>query len=142
MASIHRFKSIGEFHNLRGLPGPEHPLISLFNVTLPERRLMDEASSFIFDFYMIAMKRDFGAKVIYGQQEYDHTNDGVLTFTAPGQVLRVEPIDGYGPKHSGWVLLIHPDFLWNTPLGKAIRKYEFFDYSVHEALFLSEKKKQ
>ncbi len=36
-------------------------------------------------------------------------------------------------------MLIHPDFLWNTPLAKAIRQYEFFDYSVNEALFLSEK---
>jgi len=35
--------------------------------------------------------------------------------------------------------LIHPDFLWNTPLAKAIKKYEYFDYAVHEALFLSEK---
>src|SRR6202008_715187 len=38
-----------------------------------------------------------------------------------------------------WLLLVHPDFLWNTALGKTIKKYEYFDYSVHEALFLSEK---
>jgi AraC-like DNA-binding protein len=37
------------------------------------------------------------------------------------------------------MLLVHPDFLWNTPLAKTIRQYEYFDYSVHEALFLSEK---
>lgn len=37
------------------------------------------------------------------------------------------------------MLLIHPDFLWNSSLAKAIKQYEFFDYSVHEALFLSEK---
>jgi len=36
-------------------------------------------------------------------------------------------------------LLIHPDFLWNTPLANTIKHYEFFDYSVNEALFLSEK---
>jgi AraC-like DNA-binding protein len=37
------------------------------------------------------------------------------------------------------MILIHPDFLWNTPLAKTIRQFEFWDYSVHEALFLSEK---
>ena len=40
---------------------------------------------------------------------------------------------------SGWILLIHPDFIWNTSLAKNIRQYEYFDYSVNEALFLSEK---
>jgi AraC family transcriptional regulator, transcriptional activator of pobA len=42
-------------------------------------------------------------------------------------------------KRSGWMLLIHPDFLWNTSLAKTIKQYEYFDYSTHEALFLSEK---
>jgi len=37
------------------------------------------------------------------------------------------------------MLLIHPDFLWKTSLAKNIKQYEYFDYSVHEALFLSEK---
>jgi AraC family transcriptional activator of pobA len=35
--------------------------------------------------------------------------------------------------------MIHPDFLWNTSLAKNIKQYEYFDYSVNEALFLSEK---
>jgi AraC family transcriptional activator of pobA len=42
-------------------------------------------------------------------------------------------------QHTGWMLLIHPDFLWNTPLAKTIKQYEYFDYSANEALFLSEK---
>jgi AraC family transcriptional regulator, transcriptional activator of pobA len=29
--------------------------------------------------------------------------------------------------------------LWNTQLAKAIKQYEYFSYSVHEALFLSDK---
>ncbi|GAB3700766.1 hypothetical protein GCM10027592_28070 [Spirosoma flavus] len=35
--------------------------------------------------------------------------------------------------------MMHADFLWHTPLAKTIRQYDYFDYSVHEALFLSEK---
>lgn len=37
------------------------------------------------------------------------------------------------------MMLIHPDFLWGNPLAKAIKKYEFFNYAVNEALFVSEK---
>lgn len=37
------------------------------------------------------------------------------------------------------MILIHPDFLWNTPLAKNIKQYEFFSYWVNEALYLSEK---
>jgi AraC-like DNA-binding protein len=37
------------------------------------------------------------------------------------------------------MLLIHPDFFWKTTLAQKIRKYSFFDYSVNEALFLSDK---
>jgi AraC-like DNA-binding protein len=37
------------------------------------------------------------------------------------------------------MLFIHPDFLWGTSLAKNIKKYGYFDYSVNEALFLSEK---
>ena len=40
------------------------------------------------------------------------------------------------------MLLIHPDFLWNTPLARGIKQYGFFDYSVNEALFLSEKEEK
>jgi AraC family transcriptional activator of pobA len=36
-------------------------------------------------------------------------------------------------------LLIHPDYLWNTPLSKTIKQAEYFSYSVNEALHLSEK---
>lgn len=75
----------------------------------------------------------------YGQQEYDF-DEGIMYFMAPNQVLRVEPEqDTAGQERSGWILLIHPDFLWNTPLAKAMKQYAFFNYSVNEALFLSEK---
>jgi len=39
-------------------------------------------------------------------------------------------------------LLFHPDFIRNYPLGKKIREYGFFSYSVAEALYLSEKEKE
>ncbi|WP_317132458.1 helix-turn-helix domain-containing protein [Pseudobacter ginsenosidimutans] len=46
---------------------------------------------------------------------------------------------GLPPNLQGWMLFIHPDFLWNTPLAKKIKQYEYFSYSTNEALFLSDK---
>jgi AraC-like DNA-binding protein len=95
-------------------------------------------TSWVLDFYSISLKRNPAVKMKYGQQEYDF-DEGILFFMAPGQVFRVEVTDSLPIKHSGWILLIHPDFLWNTSLAKTIRQCDYFDYSVNEALFLSEK---
>lgn len=132
-----RVKSITEGHRLFGLPKPEHPLISIVNyaaLKMPENA--GELSA-IFDFYFISLKRGFKNKLFYGQQTYDF-DEGMLYFVAPNQILR-----GAGPDPaddlSGWILLVHPDFLWGTSLAKSIKKYEYFDYAVNEALFLSDK---
>jgi AraC-like DNA-binding protein len=77
---------------------------------------------------------------LYGQQKYDF-DEGLMAFMAPGQILRGEE-GGVPPKLEGWMLFIHPDFLWNTSLAKNIRKYEYFDYAANEALFLSEKEEE
>ncbi|EOR93555.1 Transcriptional regulator, AraC family [Arcticibacter svalbardensis MN12-7] len=59
---------------------------------------------------------------------------------SPGQVFGVEIEKGSKMYHpEGWLILIHPDFLWNTPLAKNIKQYEFFNYSVNEALYLSDR---
>jgi len=132
-----RFKTISEFHQFRELPKPEHPLISVIDASLITRLPANEPG-FVKDFYSIAMKRGFHGKMKYGQQDFDF-NEGVMFFMAPGQVLRIEGDMDTTLKQSGWMLLVHPDFLWNTPLAKSIKQYEYFDYSVNEALFLSEK---
>ncbi|HSZ33040.1 MAG TPA: helix-turn-helix transcriptional regulator [Puia sp.] len=133
-----RIKSISEYHQLMGLPKPEHPLVSVINFESIKKLPYSESISLIFDFYSISLKRDFNAKMKYGQQQYDF-DEGILFFMSPGQVFGIEIEKGVSLKHTGWMLLVHPDFLWNTSLAKTIRKYEFFNYSVNEALFLSDK---
>jgi AraC-like DNA-binding protein len=128
-----RIRSISEFHRLRDLPQPQHPLISVVDYAM----LDAVEGSVVFDYYSISIKRGVG-KMFYGQQEYDF-DEGVMYFMAPNQVLKVEPGQNASAKRSGWILLIHPDFFWGTSLAKNIKKYEYFDYSVNEALFLSEK---
>jgi len=133
-----RIKTIAEFHRLRGLPKPEHPLISVVNIETVDSSDSNESASLILDFYSISIKRCLLTKFKYGQQEYDF-DEGVMFFIAPGQVFKIEVEPNSIHKRSGWFLLIHPDFLWNTALAKTIKQYEYFDYSVHEALFLSDK---
>lgn len=134
-------KTISEYHQIMGLPKPEHPLISIISFDLHDRRFYHSSSNWIFDFYTIALKRNFTGKIKYGQQEYDF-DEGIMTFMSPGQVLRIELKEGKSLGHSGYLLLFHPDFLWSTNLASQIKQYEYFNYSVHHALFLSEKEEQ
>ena len=135
-AQLHRIKTVSEYHRFRGLPEPEHPLISVVNFEDIKQLRDDEPKSVVNDFYSIALKRNFRGKIKYGQQTYDF-DEGIMLFMTPGQVYAIEANKQL--QHSGWHLLVHPDFLWNTPLAKTIKKYEFFGYAVHEALFLSAK---
>jgi AraC-like DNA-binding protein len=57
---------------------------------------------------------------------------------SPGQILRGEE-NGVPPDLDGWMLFIHPDFLWNTSLATKIKRYDYFGYATSEALFLSDK---
>lgn len=134
-----RIKTISEFHRLRGLSQPEHPLISVVDYALIKRPPDIGEMNLIFDFYQISIKRGINAKLKYGQQDYDF-DEGVMFFGAPNQVFKIQP-NGNSTQRSGWILLIHPDFLWNTSLAKTIKQYEFFGYSVNEALWLSKKEK-
>ena len=133
-----RIKTISQYHQVMGLPKPEHPLISVINLEAINHPQSDEAISLVFDFYSISLKRNFNAKIKYGQQQYDF-DEGIMFFISPNQVFGIEVNNNDILKRSGWLLLVHPDFLWNTALAKTIKQYEYFDYSVHEALFLSDK---
>ncbi|HVW97968.1 MAG TPA: helix-turn-helix transcriptional regulator [Mucilaginibacter sp.] len=133
----HRFKTINEFHQFRNLPKPEHPLVSVIDLS-NVMQLPGSEVNLVKDFYSIALKRNFNVKMKYGQQQYDF-DEGIMFFMSPGQVFRIEVEKDAPREQSGWLLLFHPDFLWNTPLARKIKQYAYFDYAVNEALFLSEK---
>lgn len=135
-----RIKTISEFHSMRGLPKPEHPLISVVDYSEIIRPDNISEANWVLDFYQISIKRGINAKMIYGQQQYDF-DEGIMFFVSPNQVFRIAPEPSKAAR-SGWMLLVHPDFFWNTSLAKTIKRYEFFDYSVNEALFLSDKEEK
>lgn len=134
-------KTISEYHRLLGLPKPEHSLVSLTRFEdipyHPERC----PQAIIHNFYSIALKKSFHARLKYGQQEVDF-EEGTLLLMAPGQLLSIEgPLEPVA-SHTGWLLLIHPDLLWNTHLATKIRQYDYFDYKANEALHLSGSEEQ
>lgn len=136
--AIKRIKTITEFHRSRGLSPPEHPLISVIDYKEVKRPADIGEVNWMLDFYQISLKTGMNGKLKYGQQEYDF-DEGTLFFISPNQIFRIEADPNVQENQSGWMLLIHPDFLWHTSLAKIINQYDFFDYSVNEALFLSKK---
>ncbi|WP_318344385.1 helix-turn-helix domain-containing protein [Flagellimonas baculiformis] len=137
---MHTFNTLSEFHKFCALPKPEHPLISVVDYGQVDYQTIENQITWTQNFYSIGLKRNVSGKLRYGQQEYDF-DEGLLTFIGPRQVLQFEMLPAE-KKPSGWLLLIHPDFLWNTPLAKTIKNYEFFGYAINEALFLSEKEEK
>jgi AraC-like DNA-binding protein len=138
------YKTISEWFQAWQLPKPEHPLISVIKTDVARTiRRGDTFTSFC-DFYCIAIKRVTGAeelKLKYGQQPYDF-DEGILSFVSPGQVTSLAVEKDVEVKQSGWHLIVHPDFLWNTSLANTIKRYEFWGYAVNESLFLSEKEEE
>ncbi len=133
------FQSISAFYQFAHLPPPQHPLISVLDVGTVPHVDGGEPTNLLLNFYSIAVKRMHNLKVRYGQQPFDF-NEGIMSFMSPNQVFSMA-VDNQKEdvQKSGWAIYIHPDFIWNTPLAKTIKQYSFWDYSLHEALFLSAK---
>lgn len=132
------FKKISDYHKFASLSAPEHPLISLVPYNQVNYPKDIGGVKWRQEYYTIGLKRNVAYKFFYGQQEYDF-DDGLMTFIAPNQVMSLGDNPNINKKPSGWLLLIHPDFLWNTDLAKTIKRYEYFGYSINEALFMSQK---
>lgn len=138
-----RLKTISDLHRFNHISPPEHPLISLIDYKEIKPVFENNELKWIQEFYTISTKKNVAGKYRYGQQSYDF-DEGLMTFFSPEQLISVQLIeeDITTNPPSGWILAIHPDFLFGTSLAKNIKKYRFFNYSVREALFLSEKEEK
>jgi AraC family transcriptional activator of pobA len=134
----YRIKTIKEYHKTLGIGSPEHPMISVIDLSQIIPYKSGESIRVIFDFYIISLKKVEAGHVHYGygQQKYDF-DDGILFFLSPNQIFAFKADDDF--KSTGSMLLIHPDFLWGHPLAIGIKRYEFFNYAINEALFISDK---
>lgn len=136
---IIHIKSIAEHHLIAGLPKPKHPLFSILRFEDFHKISNEQRVKIISGLYQIALKDNCPCKAKYGQHSYDF-NEGLMNFFAPMQSHIIEPGDWMPEK--GFLLLVHPDFFLGAELQKKIKDYSFFDYSVNEALILSEDEEQ
>lgn len=134
----YHYDSLSDLHRMLGLPKPLHPLVSLINNSNNSLDGRNLPSSHTSVFYKISYKKSFSGKLKYGQHYYDF-DEGGLFFVSPNQLTANSDNNG---DHSGYTLIVHPDFFLSYPLAKKIRQYRFFSYSANEALHLSAREKE
>ena len=138
---MQHFKTLSSYLDYLELPSPEHPMLSVFNSKgdgfLPCPR--ESSPPISNDCYTISLKKYVKGNLNYGRTNYDFSN-GALIFIAPRQVLQWDNSVVFEQK--GFSITFHEDFLKGTELARQIRKYNFFSYSVNEALHLSPKEEK
>ena len=109
-----------------------HPLISVINYSevSPVRHCLCNYSVF-----GLFLRDDVTVDLTYGFGKYDY-KEGTLICVAPGQIGGKED-NGEFVNIKGWAVLFHPDLLHGTHLEQTIKDYSFFDYSINEALHMS-----
>lgn len=124
--------SISELHVFFRYDKPQHPLITVIDLSKVDRSHRKPGVAYRLNLYSIACKKVEGP-FKYGRTSYDFS-EGSLMFTAPHQVLS----PGIENKVEGWAIYIHPDFLNASSKGQKLTSYSFFGYDTNEALHISD----
>lgn len=113
-----------------------HPLVSVieYDRISPVFTTLND-----YNVYGIFLRGDNLVDLTYGCGIYDY-KEGTLLAVAPGQLGGTED-NGEKVNISGWSILFHPDLLQGTSLEKKITNYTFFDYSLNEALHMTEEER-
>lgn len=131
------FEHINDYNRAFHTPTPKHPLIQVFKYQDIWKDFKRSADPHTSGFYRISLKWGGEGTIHYGRTAYDHA-DGIWYFFSPNQIMAYTGSQDW----QGYGILLHPSFLADHPLAQRIRRYDFFDYAVHEALHLSENEKQ
>ncbi len=142
MKDILKIESISKFHELLGLAAPNHPLISVIDLSklnLIEQPAQSVGLRVASSFYAITLKHLKIGSLQYGRKQIDF-QEGSLFFSFPDQIGELQnPV--FEECSYSWGLFFHSDLLLGTPLASQITEYNFFRYSINEALHLSEDEK-
>lgn len=128
------YKSISELFRANGFSPPENPLLGLLTFEESEECTFLE-KEFTMAFYTITLKKLNSGIITYGKTKYDHEN-GIMSFIKPYQTIKISDLK---TTEKGFIIYIHEDFLLKSNLHAEIKKYNYFDYEVNEALHLSPK---
>ncbi|PWJ40012.1 helix-turn-helix domain-containing protein [Sediminitomix flava] len=139
------FKNIAELHEYMGEAEPENPLFSVSHTKLKEGETNDcetdglnETVSLTNQFYSISLKNIISGELVYGRTKYDGSK-GTLLFTAPNQTMVFKNMVF---SSEAYHIVFHKDYLNGYELFEKIKKYNFFNYNVNEALHLSPKEEK
>jgi len=132
---IIKVDSISQLHQLGDYSKPTHPLISILDLSELETKPEHLGIRSCLNMFVIGLK-DKSCGNQYGRNTYDF-EEGVLFFNAPNQVHTITESHKKG-EVKGWMIVFHADLIRNMPLGQTIDQYNFFSYSVSEALHLSD----
>lgn len=133
-----KIDSIADYHETLSLPKPQHPLFSITDFSKTKFTHPPVKTTILMNLYCISVKEGSDCVLRYGPDYYDF-REGMMTFIKPGQTLTVDP--SAPDVKEGYALVFHPDFIRTYDIAKKIKSYNFFDYEVNEALFLSDKEK-
>lgn len=133
---IYQLKSVSQFHQKFDSDKPNHPLISIVDVSEFEVKEEEIGQRWMSDLYQISIK-DSSCGMIYGRNQYDF-DEGVLVLTGPKQIMTPTSKVEKG-SISGKMLIFHPDILAGTGFSKQISKLSYWSYDNHEALHLSKR---
>ena len=141
MKKVH-FTDIAEHNAFFGFPTPEHPLFYINTFVLSDdadnQKCFQEPLQVSTDFYSISLKTIVSGEIIYGRTKYDFKN-GTMLFMSPKQELILKDL---AVTSEAKTILIHEDYIKHHEIRSRIKKYNFFSYSVNEALHLSPKEEQ
>ncbi|NNC62444.1 MAG: helix-turn-helix transcriptional regulator [Eudoraea sp.] len=141
MMKVYEIKAVGDYLKLRNQE-VLHPLVGVvdFQDVDEDGKTIKDFNALRFNCYAIFLKDATGCKLKYGGKPYDY-DEGTLVFVGPDQLVELSYDDpNYRPK--GYALLFHPDLLLGTQLGRKIHHYNYFSYSLFEALHLSAKERK
>lgn len=139
MNDLVNITSINELHSYLGYAKPEHPLISVLDLSKVKNTDNLANKNIVTSYYSIYLKTG-ASSIKYGRKFYDFEEGTIITM-APEQVFSFSSDENL-ENLSGWVLYFHPDLIRKYPLAKRMKQFGFFSYENNEALHLSDKEKK
>lgn len=143
MSEIFELNSITQAHQAMGLENPKHPLVTVVH-DKDVKQIGDLSNTKVVVNVFRVMLKGSGecGEMKYGKSSYDYEK-GTLLFSAPGQVLEFSENQNHDTQElEGWTLAFHPDLIRKSNLMEKMKLYSFFDYSVNEALHLSDEERE
>jgi len=135
MEKILRVHSVNDYAHYIGAP-ELHPLVSVIHYDELEhcRHSLNN-----YDVYALFIGDEELENLSYGQLQYD-LHRHALMCVAPGQIGG-KADTGEEIHTKGWALLFDTELLRGTELGRHMADYTYFNYSVSEALLLTDEQR-